>query len=497
MAPKKSQQQKLSLGDFLNDQSLGSWADEMETAPLPGTTPYQSSRTNTSSGGGWGASSRSAAPAGDDAAAGGFRDRTAGYAVREQLPMPDKPPYTAHLGNLSFEVTEADVRDFLDGCEVTSVRIVEDKMDRRPKGFGYVEFGTVDGLKKALTLSETQFQGRNIRISVADPPKDREPQRELNDWTRKGPLPDLPGQRDGGMRRGMGDRAGSFRQGPPEGVDARPRDFGNWERKGPLASEPRPQQGERRESNFNREPREPRAAPQWGEGAADRASGSGERPPRPERPERQPTAADMDDKWRSKMKPDSPAETPDASTPTSPIAPAQRPRLNLAKRTVSEKPSEDSAAASSKASPFGAARPIDTSAREQEIEEKRKLAIREKKEADDKARDEKRAKEAATKAEQAEKKEGEDKQYEILRREEGEENDKEAVDADAEGTIVDDKEVKPQQITREVPAKGGDSWRKTEEPQTTAETMEDDGWSTVSAKTKNFNRRGGNRAMAS
>lgn len=100
-------------------------------------------------------------------------DRTAGYAVREQLPMPDKPPYTAHLGNLSFEVTEPDVRDFLDGCEVTSVRIVEDKMDRRPKGFGYVEFGTVDGLKKALTLSETQFQGRNIRISVADPRKSR------------------------------------------------------------------------------------------------------------------------------------------------------------------------------------------------------------------------------------------------------------------------------------------------------------------------------------
>jgi len=150
------------------------------------------------------------------------------------------------------------------------------------------------------------------------PAKDREPQRELNDWTRKGPLPDLPGQRDGGMRRGMGDRAGSFRQGPPEGVDSKPRDFGNWERKGPLTpAEPRPQ-GERRESNFNREPREPRAAPQWGEGAADRASGTGERPPRPERPERQPTAADMDDKWRARMKPDSPADSPDASAPISP-----------------------------------------------------------------------------------------------------------------------------------------------------------------------------------
>lgn len=90
---------------------------------------------------------------------------------REQLPLPNKPPYTAHLGNLSFDVTEGDIQDLLSGCEVTSVRIVEDKMDKRPKGFGYVEFATVDGLKKALEKSETQFQGRNIRISVADPRK--------------------------------------------------------------------------------------------------------------------------------------------------------------------------------------------------------------------------------------------------------------------------------------------------------------------------------------
>jgi len=36
------------------------------------------------------------------------------------------------------------------------------------------------------------------------------------------------------------------------------------------------------------------------------------------------------------MKHDSPADSPDASTPSLPQAPAQRPRLNLAKRTVSE-----------------------------------------------------------------------------------------------------------------------------------------------------------------
>lgn len=49
------------------------------------------------------------------------------------------------------------------------MRIVEDKLDRKPKGFGYVEFGSLDGLKKALDLSGTQFQGRNVRVSVAEP----------------------------------------------------------------------------------------------------------------------------------------------------------------------------------------------------------------------------------------------------------------------------------------------------------------------------------------
>jgi translation initiation factor 4B len=90
---------------------------------------------------------------------------------REQLPLPTKPPYTAHLGNLPFDANSVDVENFFTGCSVTSVRIVEDKIDRRPKGFGYVEFGTLEGLKAALELNSTPFQGRNIKISVADPRK--------------------------------------------------------------------------------------------------------------------------------------------------------------------------------------------------------------------------------------------------------------------------------------------------------------------------------------
>ena len=94
-----------------------------------------------------------------------------GYSVREQLPLPTKPPYTVHLGNMSFDATEGDISDFFSGCSVTSVRIVEDKLERKPKGFGYVEFASLEGLKKALDFNNTQFQGRNIRVSVAEPRK--------------------------------------------------------------------------------------------------------------------------------------------------------------------------------------------------------------------------------------------------------------------------------------------------------------------------------------
>ena len=93
-----------------------------------------------------------------------------GFA-REQLPLPTKPPFTAHLGNLSFDITAGDIEDFFAGCQVTNVRIVEDKLDHKPKGFGYVEFETLDGLKAALQKGGTSFQGRNIRISVAEPRK--------------------------------------------------------------------------------------------------------------------------------------------------------------------------------------------------------------------------------------------------------------------------------------------------------------------------------------
>lgn len=87
------------------------------------------------------------------------------------MPLPTQPPYTAHIGNLSFDATSGDIANLFAACSVSNVRIVEDKLTKTPKGFGYVEFATLEGLKKALDLSGTSLQGRSIRVSVAEPRK--------------------------------------------------------------------------------------------------------------------------------------------------------------------------------------------------------------------------------------------------------------------------------------------------------------------------------------
>lgn len=320
-------------------------------------------------------------------------------------------------------------------------------------------------------------------------------------------MPDLPGR--GGDRRasdrgGFGSDFGGERRDRREAYaegDGKVRDFGNWERRGPLSPLPQQERGPRdggrprtnegaKGDGFTDRRSSPAA---WGEGRPQQGSqDGGSRPPRreaQERPivERTPTAAEQDSQWRSKMRPDppaakSPVPSRDGSeAPSSPAlgsaAPTTRPKLNLAKRTISEAPDQASPTVSvsseTKPNPFGGAAPADTAAREREIEEKRLALLQEKKEADEKAKAEARevakaAKaaeaEMAEKAEKAEKAES-DKKVEILKKGEGDESSKdgETIEKeDAQGNIVDDKAVKPKEIVRDAKPRPSDSgaWRR-------------------------------------
>ncbi|KAL1965743.1 hypothetical protein VTN77DRAFT_5243 [Rasamsonia byssochlamydoides] len=506
MAPKQKAQ-KMSIGTFLADENFGSWADEMEDMPLP--APPEPRPT-------YGGERRTVSSTATGFNGYGERDR-AGFAPRPELPLPTHPPYTAHIGNLSFDATSSDVSQLFADCQVTNVRIVEDKLNRTPKGFGYVEFATVEGLKKALTYSGTTLQGRAIRVSIAEPPKEpQQPARDLSDWTRKGPLPDLPPTRRVSDRPGFGrnfdnvSETGSERTNKRfESSDGKVRDLNNWERKGPLSPiAPTGREGGRPRSNEGSGFR--RSSPAWGEGRSQ----DGSRPPRRDfhdRPERTPTAAELDNSWRARMRPDPPA----AKEPQSPAAPAQRPKLNLQKRTVSE--SETAAplprTGDAKSNPFGGARPIDTAAREREVEEKRE---RQRREAEERAKAEKaeRAEKQRLAREQAKaekaaaadangSKEGaseapQGKNFEILRRA-GEEENGMTADADPEPDEAAAESAKAESTPAKEttanlpPSKANGNWRSTAAPVT--DTPDEEGWSTVSSKQRN-NRRGGGRGFA-
>jgi len=59
--------------------------------------------------------------------------------------------------------------EFFSSCQVENVRLVRDRIDERPKGFGYVEFKTKEGLIAAVNMSGESFCGRGVKISVAEP----------------------------------------------------------------------------------------------------------------------------------------------------------------------------------------------------------------------------------------------------------------------------------------------------------------------------------------
>ena len=379
---------------------------------------------------------------------------------------------------------------------------------------------------------------RLIELRFAE--KDRPDAREFGDWTRKGPLPDVGGQRRVSDRAGFGSGPRGFDSGsdvasdrgsrrPAFEGDGKVRDFGNWDRKGPLTptlpTGPTSKSTDRPTSHDG--PRDRRNSPAWGEGRSQ----DGSRPPRREFVEkpvidRAPTAPEMDNQWRAKMKPDAPPPAPapvakspalshrELSTPPSPAAPTVRPKLNLAKRTVSEAPTDpvpNSATSDSKASPFGAAKPIDTAAREKQVEERRQTTLREKKEAEDKAREEKKAAdekareekrltkdaEYAKEADKAKEKpngtEAENENgnqalppgqnYEILRRAADEDSaaaDEEVDEENANGSVVEDKAVKPKEIVRDMsPKTNGAATHADASTESTAETFEAEGWNTV------------------
>lgn len=82
-----------------------------------------------------------------------------------------------YVSNLSFNVEDEDLRDFFaDYGEVTSAKVITDKLTGKSRGFGFVEMPDDAAAAKAIAeLDNGTVEGRNIRVMEAKPKEDRPP----------------------------------------------------------------------------------------------------------------------------------------------------------------------------------------------------------------------------------------------------------------------------------------------------------------------------------
>jgi RNA recognition motif-containing protein len=81
------------------------------------------------------------------------------------------------VGNLDWSVKDEDLKQAFDSFgEVTSARVVTDRMSGRSRGFGFVEYATDDAAETAKQqMNGKELKGRAIRVDIAQetPPRER------------------------------------------------------------------------------------------------------------------------------------------------------------------------------------------------------------------------------------------------------------------------------------------------------------------------------------
>ena len=79
-----------------------------------------------------------------------------------------------YIGNMSFDTTEDQLREsFTAFGEVSSVNIITDKYDNKPKGFAFVEMSSKEEATAAISgLNGKDLNGRTLNVNEAKPRTD-------------------------------------------------------------------------------------------------------------------------------------------------------------------------------------------------------------------------------------------------------------------------------------------------------------------------------------
>ncbi|XP_038891335.1 protein gar2 [Benincasa hispida] len=79
-----------------------------------------------------------------------------------------------YLGNLSWDVTEDDLKKLFANCKIASIRFGMDKETGEFRGYAHVDFSDNVSLKTALKLDQNIIHGRPVKIRCAVPKKGTE-----------------------------------------------------------------------------------------------------------------------------------------------------------------------------------------------------------------------------------------------------------------------------------------------------------------------------------
>ncbi|XP_069119584.1 eukaryotic translation initiation factor 4B-like isoform X3 [Argopecten irradians] len=312
--------------------------------------------------------------------------------------VPSSPPFTAFIGNLPYEASERSIEDFFQNLNVANVRLPND--GGRLRGFGYVEFADRQSLIDALSMNDETMGGRQIRVDLAgqnqqnaggdrggfDKRENDGPDRTDSDWRRRDPQQDNHTEPDrssasgrwssnrdrddrGPPSRGGYDNDRGFERGPPRGgggfsrYEEAPPSRDRYDDRGPSRGfdDRGPSRGFRDDRGPSRgyDRYDDRGGRDGGYGDGGRRGYGGYRNDNP------------DNRYGNRY--DRSSQEPSQE------GPKERPRLNLQPRTKPvEEPVKTEAVPKPKpaenrsASIFGNAKPVDTAAKEREIEERLK-----------------------------------------------------------------------------------------------------------------------------
>jgi RNA recognition motif-containing protein len=80
-----------------------------------------------------------------------------------------------YVANLSFAVKDEDLRSyFAEYGEISSAKVITDKLTNRSRGFAFVEMPDDAAAQKAIAeLDGAMVDGRSIKVNVAKPREER------------------------------------------------------------------------------------------------------------------------------------------------------------------------------------------------------------------------------------------------------------------------------------------------------------------------------------